>query len=565
MWEKSVANDDNECNDDNEECDPVNPAPVAATEKSSPENGQNQSRASGERLSAANIYETNQEVYPRALKYSHTPGQELAAEEECKGTEGCSLFYCSQNGYYKENAEEMAGEGDLHPIEDAHGSQCNYHVSQIKPSNTYPIIKDLNKLRSMSLPSMVVAATGDDKNEAFPMKAVESYDKKYDDDGGDNPGGGYTNNENNHYSYSNVYHDCNQPSSHRYVRNNYLNERGLNGSNSNTNDVCTEPENAIHESVSSKVSNQVQSDTCSQSNAYLEHKVISHTKSDTHNCAQEDGEEENEEKHQEKVEEEVEEEEEEEEDESESGTSLRQVANALPIEINGNQVKCSISRGDSSQSNFSVSYAANGNIRSRANIVVKPQATNNSDRASLSSSGSYYYTTTTISASPSFKNHIRPILKTSSTSREPCAPLAPHEDASPPSISNRRTSASYSSRSSLSSKTSNSHLLLNHIPVLSFPGEEGVFASQEPKEKESPKCSYSQSPMSQSSSDSGSVSTSASGTSSQSHRPGQRLSQQGSSGSAMGRPSPRAPATPPTTPPPLLEIVSSRRRRFFVK
>ena len=89
--------------------------------------------------------------------------------------------------------------------------------------------------------------------------------------------------------------------------------------------------------------------------------------------------------------------------------------------------------------------------------------------------------------------------------------------------------------------------------------------------------------MSQSSSDSGSASCSSSGTNSCSmdgHNRHNRVStilsnkqqQQHSSTehdhSRMGTESDRntiTPITPPSTPPPLVEIVSNRRRRFFVK
>ena len=182
-------------------------------------------------------------------------------------------------------------------------------------------------------------------------------------------------------------------------------------------------------------------------------------------------------------------------------------------------------------------------IRSRNKIAVKPFQTtannlnnnnNNSDpdRASLSksSSGSYYYTTTTVSAT----NPIRSILKP----RVSCPNSSPSGNAS---ISNqRRTSASYSSRSSLS----NSHP--HNIPVLSFPKLDDSRASQDQAEGE-PQVHYS--PMSQSS---GSDSCSNS-------------SSEVPPGSARTGAAERArPATPPS-PTALIEIVGNRRRRFFVK
>lgn len=615
MWEKSVANDENECcNDDNEDCDAGNPV------DKSTENALNPSGASRERLSM-NLYD-NQDIYRANLnvaKFNNTQRRQ-SDEKECKGEQPCPQFYCSQNGYFSENNDLQCG--DMRPMCNMDvANPCNFHISLIKPSNTYPIIKDLNKLRSMSLPSMAVGGNSDDKNENYNLNGVDKFDKKFDDDGDNNPGGGYSNNENN-YSYKLCNHnEYNQSSSHRYVRNSYLNERGINNSNSNTNDICTEREYAIRESVSmpssknSKLSLKVQqSDTCSQLNiAITEPKVISHSTSVPHDQEeQEEDEEEEEEEEDEEVEEEEEEGEEEEEDEEEEvvvedeeeeeedeeeDVSVNVRQEAAPVEINGNMqvngakaglLGSDMSQSKSTASKSSVSYAPNGNIRSRAAIVVKPYNgnNNNDDGASLSkcsSSGSYYYTTTTVSCTPSH-GYIRPILKSSSGPKVTGTGATANGNTSSSAISNRRrtSASSYSSRASLS----NSHQL-NNIPVLRqvppvvcqmLASEEAddnssISQEQEQVDKENHKCIYS--PMSQSSADSGSSSSSCSANTSsngnrQAHQKSHssQLTTRTGAGPQIGRasePSTVVPITPPSTPPPLVEIVSNRRRRFFVK
>src|SRR5690625_4372366 len=148
MWEKSVANDDNE--EENDECDADRPADKPA------ESAFGHNHASPERL-PANLY-GSQELYPHSAlklaKSSNTHSKnsvDVCDEKDAKSANQCSRFYCTQNGFFNQNANY----GDRHDIQ----LQCNAdhrqaNISLIKPSNTYPIIKDLNKLRSMSLPSM---------------------------------------------------------------------------------------------------------------------------------------------------------------------------------------------------------------------------------------------------------------------------------------------------------------------------------------------------------------------------------------------------------------------------
>ena len=626
MWEKSVANDDNECcNDDNEDCDPM--IVDRSTDKV-----HNQNRVSRERL-AVNLYNQDnyQHTHINVAKFSNIQrrdDEKIDDNDNCKGQpyqQQCSPFYCSQNGFFNENNDlPCANLSQMCNIQDDI-NQCNFHNSLIKPSNTYPIIKDLNKLRSMSLPSMAVASNQEEnKNENYNLNEANKFDKKFDEDG-DNPGGGYSNNENN-YSFSNLcnHNECNQSSSHRFVTNNYLNERGI--SNSNTNDPCTEREYAIRESVSNLSSknspmskfftNKIQpSDTCSQINVNIQSKVISYPKSDSHNQPDyeidmevnkvkvneiEEEEVEEDEIEEEEEEDEEEEDEEEAEDEEEEGTGQENDAinfkHKNSVEINGNKIndhngsliqvnsiqdRTNTSTSKSAPSKPSVSYAPNGNIRSRAHIILKPCDTND-DLVSLSksSSGSYYYTTTTVSySSTSSNSHIRPILKASSAQKMSNSNSCPDPEASSFISNRRRTSANYSSRNTLY----NNHLL-NNIPVLSFPKVDDNSLSQDHEEvdvlivgKKSHNNIYT--PMSQSSSDSSSSCSSSNSSCSrgnhQQDNPNKNMTHtklvRSSAAAAVGSTELTnnrqvvVPITPPITPPPLVEIISNRRRRFFVK
>src|SRR6218665_2706318 len=197
MWEKSVANDENECADDADDCEP---APNAGSGDKSPERCSN--TGSRDRLSTGALPQND----------------DKKAEDDCAGD----------------------GDDNQHP------------VGIMKPSNTYPIIKDLNKLRSMSLPSMVPNDADPDEDEDEDEqgendKQRSQNERKFDDDDDQNRGSGghSSNNENGHHYI---------PHGQIFGRDNYgrfVNrgsyQRPVNNSSSATN----ETENAIKESVSS--------------------------------------------------------------------------------------------------------------------------------------------------------------------------------------------------------------------------------------------------------------------------------------------------------------------------
>lgn len=569
MWEKSVANDDNDCNDDNEECDAGNP-----NEKP---NGNATSLTSRERLSI-NVFD-NQELFIPTVNYNNNGAINTQPKNESEDNKEKTSpqFYCSQNGFFiqNQNFEECSNQEPVNNFQ---------AISSIKPSNTYPIIKDLNKLRSMSLPSMAVGGGFDDKNDDFNSNINDlnpKFDKKFDDDGDNNAGGGYSNNEN--YSF-NLFNANGLSSSHRYANNNFLNEKGINNSNSNTNDICSynEREFAIRESVSVISSKndsqssknlskgQTSSDIGSKIeyingtvNKFINANVNEFAKNDDNGKVEDEEEEEDEDD---------EDNEDEEDDEEEEEESVRNIKVLPPTnasftrkdaEINGNCIRkapkmssnceSSLSKSHGSSKQY-LSYAPNGNIISRANIVVS--SLNNCDQSSLtkSSSSYYYYTTASQTSNAIIKSKTSPSKVLTNTVSS--------------ASSKRRTSTSNSSRSSLSNI---SHL--NNIPVLSFPKMAEDLPSHEIQNKSAEKLSFS--PMSQSSSDSSS--------SSSCRNYGNNVYKQSEFAYSpqmdfKSDHSPKInasvivddsdsviPITPPTTPPPLVEIVSNRRKRFFVK
>lgn len=543
MWEKSVANDENDCNDENDECEMAN-----VVEKAN-ENVTSQKQASRERLSI-NLYD-NQEFYQGFSKLRLSAAVE---ENDVIGErrQPCPALYYIQNGFYSEKPSDL----QLCNVDNQAQEGHTQAISQIKPSNTYPIIKDLNKLRSMSLPSIAVGDIVEDKNDDYDQRESNDnnkFDKKFDDDGDNNAGGGFSNNDNYSFNYVN---ECNHSSSHRYAKNSYLNERGVNNNSSNTNDICTD--NAIRESAS-VISSKNQSHSSKNEIDLLDARVKSSRVELRQSGLKE-------------VESTNEDEEEDEENEEPISVNVANGSTEVGSEVNGNmpvrtvtstsqsnsQSKCDVSSVKSTSmvpmsKQPSWSYALNGNIVARANIVVKP--CNNCDQSkSSSSSYLYYYTTATETSTESSqaKHH------------SPKSPSKVLPTGSSSSLSNRRASVSYSSRSSFSN---NSHF--NNIPVLSFPKESDHSLGQPNEEMDKG------SPMSQGSSQSNSSSVESESSINRRRvaaplqaKPGpssgralvaNRVSGHSESSSSV------APITPPSSPPPLIEVVSTRRKRFFVQ
>nr|XP_027194825.1 homeobox protein 2-like isoform X1 [Dermatophagoides pteronyssinus]XP_027194832.1 homeobox protein 2-like isoform X1 [Dermatophagoides pteronyssinus] len=313
MWEKSVANDENECNDDQEEdCDdqpgigtgihkptssscgdPIQPQPSLSNNNNNNDNElqkQHQQSASSsninqqqKRLSSTLFYDTSGQnnnnmqrsslnnnpfinIHNQAIAqhlstsnklidkiidskpsdavadgdsdnsnnrkfvannhdnstnrlpynhYSHNHHQQQQTQNYSKngynGDNGCCVdhHHHHQHQYHLNDVHHFSGENPADVQ-----NYCHPAISSIKPSNTYPIIKDLNKLRSMSLPSMIVGPNLDDEDEEDEeekpneintnMMDYDKSDKKFDDDdhnAGSGNGGGYSANENYHHYY----------------------------------------------------------------------------------------------------------------------------------------------------------------------------------------------------------------------------------------------------------------------------------------------------------------------------------------------------------------------------
>lgn len=618
----------------------------------------------------------DQIVYPRTILYPKYKCSQMQCEEiqrlcSNRHNDDYDNFQGYNNNNYRNTQNQVA--------------------SSIKPSNTYPIIKDLNKLRSMSLPSMATAEGGELGNKNDGTRNDESNDPKY-DDGDDNPGGGYSNREQYNTDYQSVYNQneqYNHSSMQRYYGNLHNGGKNINNhSNSNTNEMCSDDgknlaadmaqyhgQQSSSRSSTNKITsnNQLMSPNSppskSGSKFVLKPIIRNHTpritpppqfqqqtESVTNDTDSKD--------------------EEDEDDEDPNSQDNKYVANKVEVRTNGNgkQMKTviniskspssssasdaqkppkgsrvlSVSRSSStatsqsvssshcqqrrllakigqncdslsatatttttsskSASRASISYAQNGNIRSRANIVVKPvtncdQVCNTS--STKSTSGSYIYVTAT--PSNDSKQQALPPRQSSSA-------LNLKQTSSNSSLANgngdigqRRASTSYSSRSSLSNNSP-----FNNIPVLSFPKVAALEAENSSSQEDKANSSKSKSgkekmifsPMSQSSNGESSESTStttstttsitassssdakrnnkSSSTNNKSSNSGNNnrihvLNDTSSRGtSRFGRTSPdqvnnnqttligvSASITPPTTPPPLVEIVSNRRKRFY--
>ncbi|KPM06953.1 hypothetical protein QR98_0054350 [Sarcoptes scabiei] len=452
MWEKSVANDENECQDDNEECDEPKAGENASSNHQSQEriksinysvrndddddDGNNKNHR-GEKF---NIYQNKTSKPFRNLSNNRVESDGLRKLHRDAMIE-------SKNDFYSNNRKIPDDQNEIDPLLENEGSVPKQSaMSSIKPSNTYPIIKDLNKLKSMSLPSMVVGLNSDEKNAELEFNVDQfnkSDHKKFDgDDDGDNNnvGGGCSSNEN----YRNNFLGYNHRTTSSPYSKNYFDGRGIHRNNCNSNDVTVDFVYYTKNYRNNILKNEPAPITFRRKNS-------------AQNFFSDD------------------------EDESESYSNpndvpiINVVGTKLPpsfksilrnrdevpnvIDVNKNEKfksnekresienrpeipSSSYSSSDVANNLAKYSYAINGNIVSRANIIVK-QPDNldkscdppNQSGSSASSSYYYYYTTTTETDNMG-RNSENPLTRL----------MTNGNGSSASSISRQRTSASNTSR-----------------------------------------------------------------------------------------------------------------------